>query len=234
MMDQQNIMVVLVGVVTFVIALYYWKHVWERRKMPPGPLPLPILGNLPQIYSAGLMPCLTKLAEKFGPIYTIYFGARPTVVLTGYQTIKEALVELGDLFANRGSIPVFDRLYPSGGLGLSNDETWTQLRQFSLTTLKDFGMGKKSLEEPLLEEARHLITYFKNTNGQPVDPSSTLMCATSNIIANLVEDTRYNYDDKKWTKILQDSHEAFHIMSSIWGQVRLKGPSHDHISGPYM
>ncbi|XP_071979908.1 cytochrome P450 2C16-like [Engystomops pustulosus] len=219
MMDQQNVMVILVGVVTFLIVLYYWKHVWERRKMPPGPLPLPILGNFLQIHSAGLMPCLTKLAERFGPIYTIYFGARPTVILTGYQTIKEALVELGDVFLNRGTLPVFDRLFQCGGLALTNDETWSQLRQFSLMTLRDFGMGKKSLEEPLLEEARHLIAHFKSTNGQPVDTSTSLMCATSNVIANMLLGTRYNYDDKKWNRVLQDSHDAFHIVSSIWGQL---------------
>ncbi|XP_069799550.1 cytochrome P450 2C4-like [Dendropsophus ebraccatus] len=219
MTDQDNAIVILVGVVTFLLTLFYWKHVWERRKMPPGPFPLPILGNFLQIHSKGSLQCLTKLAEKFGPIYTIYIGARPTVVLSGYQTIKEALVELGDVFMNRGNIPVFEHLYKHGGLALINDEMWTQLRQFSLMTLKELGMGKKSLEEPLLEEARHLVNHFKNLNGEPFDPSTTLMCATSNITSNLLLGTRYNYDDKKWMKILQNSRDAFLIVSSSWGQL---------------
>ncbi|KAM3911017.1 cytochrome P450 2C23-like [Leptodactylus fuscus] len=219
MIDQHSLTVVLVGVVTFLLVLFYWKHVWERRRLPPGPLPLPILGNFHLIYSNGLMPCLTKLAGKFGPIYTFYFGSRPTVILTGYQTIKEALVELGDVFVNRGRVPVFDELYHKSGLALINDESWSQLRQFSLTTLRDFGMGKKSLQEPLLEEARHLVSHFKTLKGQPVDPSTILMFATSNIIANLVLGTRYSYSDKTWRKILQDCHESFHIVSSIWGQM---------------
>ncbi|XP_075179729.1 cytochrome P450 2G1-like [Anomaloglossus baeobatrachus] len=219
MADPQNALAILIGVITFTFALFYWKHLWERRRMPPGPLPLPILGNFLLIYSQGLMPCLTKLAEKFGPVYTLYFGSRPTVVLTGYQAVKEALVELGDAFSNRGTLPIFDHLFHNGGLALSNNETWSQLRHFSLTTLKDFGMGKKSLEEPLQEEAKHLVDHFKTLNGQPAYPNKVLTFATSNVIANIVFGTRYSYDDKKWQRFLQDTHDAFELVSSIWGQL---------------
>ncbi|KAG9465494.1 hypothetical protein GDO78_018190 [Eleutherodactylus coqui] len=212
-------MVILVGVVTFLLVLFYWKHVWERRRMPPGPFPLPILGNFLLIHSKGLLPCLTKLPKKYGPVYTLYFGARPTVILTGYQAVKEALVDMGDLIMSRGTLPIFDKVFHSGGLGLANGEMWSQLRHFSVITLKDFGMGKKSSEETLVEEAHHLVNHIKNYNEQPSDPSATLVCATSNIIASLLMGTRYNYDDKKWMKILQDSHEAFHIASSTWGQL---------------
>lgn len=187
--------------------------------MPPGPFPLPIFGNFLLIYSEGLLPCLTKLGEKFGPIYTFNFGSRPTLILSGYQIVKEALVDLGDVFMNRGALPVFDHLFKSGGLSFANYDEWTQLRHFSLITLKHFGMGKKSSEEHLVDEARHLIDHFKSLNGQPFDPSTTLMCASSNVIANLVLGTRYSYNDKKWMKILQDSRDAFHVISSFWGQL---------------
>ncbi|XP_056394017.1 cytochrome P450 2F2-like [Hyla sarda] len=212
-------MVVLVGVVTFMLALFYWKHVWERRRLPPGPFPLPILGNFLQIYSEGLLSYLTKLSQKFGPIYTLYFGTRPTVVLAGYPTIKEAFVDLGDVFLNRGTLPLFDELFQNKGLSFSNNEEWTQMRQFSLTTLKDFGMGRKSLEEPVLEEAQHLVNHFKHFNGEPYDPTTTLMCATSNVTTKLLMGTRHSYDDKKWMRILLDSREAFLIVSSTWGQL---------------
>ncbi|XP_069602818.1 cytochrome P450 2F2-like [Ranitomeya imitator] len=219
MFDQQNALTILVGVVTFMLTLFYCKHLWKRRRMPPGPLPLPIFGNFLLICSEGIMPCLTKMAEKFGPVYTLYLGSRPTVVLTGYQAVKEALVESGDAFTNRGASPLLDRIFHNGGLTLVNDETWSQLRLFSLTTLKDYGMGKKSLEEPLKEEAKHLVDHFTRLKGQPVDPNKTLMFASSNVIANLVFGSRKCYDDERWQKILQDTHDAFHLISSIWGQL---------------
>ncbi|XP_077141734.1 cytochrome P450 2G1-like [Ranitomeya variabilis] len=219
MFDQQNALIILVGVITFMITLFFYKHLWKRRRMPPGPLPLPILGNFLLIGSGGMVECLKKLAEKFGPIYTFYFGSAPTLILTGYPTVKEALVELGDAFTNRPSSPVLERMLCNGGLTLANDETWSQLRLFSLTTLKDFGMGKKSLEEPLQEEAKHLVDHFARLNGQPVDPNNTLMFASSNVIANLLFGSRKCYDDKEWQKILQNIRGSFQLISSIWGQL---------------
>ncbi|XP_075043070.1 cytochrome P450 2A4-like isoform X1 [Mixophyes fleayi] len=218
MIDINSVMVGLVGFVTFMLVLSYGKYAWRRKKMPPGPVPLPILGNFLQLQSEGLVPSLIKLAEKFGPIYTIYMGSRPTVILTGYQTVKEALVDMGDAFLNRGSLPIFDRIFNYRGLTFINGDSWKQLRQFSLMTLKDFGMGKKSLEEPIQAEAQHLVEHFISLNEQPFDPSTTLTCASSNISSNILMGTRHDYNDKKWMKILEDSCQAFHIVSSIWGQ----------------
>ncbi|XP_075043069.1 cytochrome P450 2C23-like [Mixophyes fleayi] len=219
MIDIKSVTVGLVGFVTFMLVLSYGKYAWRRKKMPPGPFPLPILGNFLLIQSEGILPSLIKMAEKFGPIYTIYMGSRPTVILTGYQIVKEALVDMGDAFLNRGSIPILDRIFHCRGLTLTNGDSWKQLRQFSLMTLKDFGMGKKSLEEPIQAEAQHLVEHFISFNEQPFDPSTTLACASSNITSNILMGTRYGYNDEKWVKILQDSHQAFHILASNWGQL---------------
>ncbi|XP_063793832.1 cytochrome P450 2F2-like isoform X2 [Pseudophryne corroboree] len=218
MTDTQSVTVLLVALVTVMLVVSYGKYAWRRRKMPPGPFPLPILGNYLQIQSEGLVSGLVKISEKYGPIYTVYMGSRPCVVLSGYQAIKEAIVDMGDAFLDRGNMPLAFRIFNNSGLAVTNGETWKQLRQFSLMTLKDFGMGKKSLEEPIQEEAQHLVEHFKGLNEQPYDPSCTLTCATSNILLNILIGTRHDYNDKKWMQILEESSEAFHIVSSKWGQ----------------
>ncbi|XP_018424945.1 PREDICTED: cytochrome P450 2C23-like [Nanorana parkeri] len=160
-----------------------------------------------------------QISKKYGPVCTVYFGSRPTIVVTGYQALKEVFTDYGDTFLNRGSMPVFDRLFKFEGLSFSNGDTWRQLRQFTMQTLRDFGMGRKSLEDPILEEAHHIVKHFRSLKEEPFEPSTTLTCASSNIIAKILTGTRFGYNDKEWMEILRKSHKAFHIISSVWGQL---------------
>ncbi|XP_077346078.1 cytochrome P450 2F2-like isoform X1 [Lithobates pipiens] len=219
MTEFQSITTILLGLVSFIIFLIYVKFLWRKSKMPPGPFPLPILGNFLQLCSDGLLPGLIKISKMYGPICTVYIGSRPTVVVTGYQAIKEVFTDSGDTFLNRGSVPFSECLFKFQGLSFTNGDTWRQLRQFSVQTLKGFGMGKKSLEDPILEEAHHIVEHFRSLNEEPFEPSTTLICASSNILANILMGTRYDYNNKKWMEILQKSSDAFQILSSIWGQL---------------
>lgn len=46
-----------------------------------------------------------QLSETYGPVMTVYLGWQRTVVLVGYETVKEALVDQADDFAGRMLLP---------------------------------------------------------------------------------------------------------------------------------
>nr|KAF6303630.1 hypothetical protein mMyoMyo1_003580 [Myotis myotis] len=95
--------------IIFVICLVFlwvWKEGRKWGRLPPGPTPLPIIGNLMQLNLKDIPASLSKLAKEYGPVYTLYVGSTPTVVLHGYEAVKEALIDQGDEFLGRGPIPI--------------------------------------------------------------------------------------------------------------------------------
>lgn len=58
------------------------------------------------------------------------------------------------------------------GFVSNNEEKWRQLRRFTLSTLRDFGMGKNSMSQRVQQEAQHLVELLAKLKGDvgPVHP----------------------------------------------------------------
>uniref|UniRef100_A0AAA9TLE5 Cytochrome P450 family 2 subfamily C member 23 n=1 Tax=Bos taurus TaxID=9913 RepID=A0AAA9TLE5_BOVIN len=160
-----------------------------------------------------------QLAKQYGPVYTLHLGSQTTVVLHGYEVVKEALIDQGDEFLGRAHFPIIDDTQRGYGLIFSNGDTWKQMRRFSLMTLRNFGMGKRSLEERIQEEAQFLVEEFRKSEAQPFNPAVTLSCATCNIICSILFNERFHYQDKTLHSLLDLLNENFNRISSLWNQI---------------
>ncbi|XP_036625509.1 cytochrome P450 2C23-like isoform X2 [Trichosurus vulpecula] len=208
----------LLAFVVFLI-LSLWMQGLKRGKLPPGPTPLPLIGNLLQLNLKNVAASFSQLAEKYGPIYTFYFGTHPVVVLHGYDILKEALIDQGDAFVDRPILPLTDDAFKGKGVISSRGERWKQLRRFSLMTLRNFGMGKRSIEERVQEEAQCLVEELRKTNGQPTDPTFILGCAPCNVICSILFRDRFKYNDEKFLYLLKLLNENFQLANSRWTQL---------------
>ncbi|EMP41804.1 Cytochrome P450 2H2 [Chelonia mydas] len=174
------------------------------------------------------------LSAKYGPIFTIYFGSVRVVVLYGYEIVKEALIGLGDEFSGRGSMPIFERISKGRGIVFSNGEQWKQLRRFALTNLRNFGMGKKSIEERIQEETHFLVERLRNTHGRPFDPTLFLTHAVSNVICSIIFGDRFDYEDKKFVTLISLVQENDKLQRSPWTALYVFFPTFmDYIPGPH-
>ncbi|XP_010183811.1 PREDICTED: cytochrome P450 2C19-like isoform X3 [Mesitornis unicolor] len=226
--------VVLLVCIACLLSFAAWKGKSGKGKMPPGPAPLPILGNVLQVKPKNLAKTFQKLSEEYGPVFTVHLGSDPVVVLHGYNVVKEALVDRADEFAARGHMAIGDRVNNGLGIVFSNNEEWLQVRRFALTTLRNFGMGKRSIEERIQEESEYLLEEINKTKGTPFDPTFTLSCAVSNVICSIVFGKRYDYKDKKFLALMNNLNTIFEMMNSRWGQVHsMFSNILDYLPGPH-
>ncbi|XP_067326544.1 cytochrome P450 2C19-like [Anolis sagrei] len=222
--------------VVCLVLLVAWRKVEARRKnWPPGPTPLPIIGNLLQLKGFNISKHLKELSATYGPIFTVFFGSDQMVVVYGSDLVKKVLVEKGDEFLNRGSLPSAEKASRGLGVLMSNGERWVQIRRFSLMTLRNFGMGKKSIEERIQEEAQHLVKALRETKGQPLSSTSIFNCATGNVISYILLGDRFDYQDKEYLRIIKILTYGFKMESSLVGQ--LYNMFHwiiDYFPGPHL
>ncbi|KAL8219991.1 UNVERIFIED_CONTAM: Cytochrome P450 2G1 [Gekko kuhli] len=190
----------------------------SHGRLPPGPTPLPLIGNFLQIKAAETCKSLIKLSEKYGPVFTVYLGNRPVVVLCGHDAVKEALVDKAEEFSGRKTMPTWDRNFQGHGVAFANGERWKQLRRFSITILKNFGMGKRTIEQRIQEEAQFLLEEFRKTDEKPFNPTYFLSCAASNIICSIVFGNRFDYQDKEFQTLMELINNIFREMSTAWAQ----------------
>lgn len=102
-MDFLTIFVYLLLAMTLLQAILSLIRAGKGRKLPPGPTPLPILGNLLKL---GTKPhhSLTQLGKAHGPIMTLELGHITTVVISSATVAREALQKQDLAFSNR-SVP---------------------------------------------------------------------------------------------------------------------------------
>lgn len=211
--------VFLVLCLSCLLLLSLWKQSSGKGNLPPGPTPLPVIGNILQLDVKNISKSLSNLSKVYGPVFTVYFGMNPTVVLYGYEAVKEALIDLGEDFSGRGRVPVAERINKGFGVLFSNGKRWKEMRRFSLMTLRNFGMGKRSIEDRVQEEARSLVEELRKTNASPCDPTFILGCAPCNVICSIIFQNRFDYTDQDFLNLLEKLNENFRIMSSPWIQV---------------
>ncbi|KAG8552872.1 hypothetical protein GDO81_003118 [Engystomops pustulosus] len=109
-------LLLIVCIVFIVLSITQAQKGKNKGKLPPGPTPLPILGNILQLDTKEVHKSLIKLSEKYGPVYTIHMGTDPVVVLCSCDAVKEALIDNAEEFSGRGHLPLLDKI-TSGGHG---------------------------------------------------------------------------------------------------------------------
>lgn len=219
------------------LSLLFLDFMKRRKKWgryPPGPPSMPFVGNMLQVDFSSIHN-FRELAKQYGDVFSLQYFWQNMVVLNGFEVMKEALMQKSEDIADRPQFPLFESLGISGnskGVSLAHyGRAWQEQRRFSLSTLRDFGMGKKSLEARVTEEAEFLCAEFQSLKGQPFDPHFIVNTAVSNIISSIIFGDRFEYNDEKFNKLLRVFEDALKAESGFFAQVVNAIPCLRHIPG---
>ncbi|XP_071999850.1 cytochrome P450 2C5-like [Engystomops pustulosus] len=186
----------------------------KYKNFPPGPNCLPIIGNMHKFDTKNPFKTFTELSDKFGPVFSIQLGMQKVVVLYGYDAVKDALANHAEEFSDKADIPIFTETSNRYGIVFSNGENWKVMRRFTISTLRDFGMGKKSLGDRINVECDSLVQEFKAYGGKPFENSTIINTAVANVIVSILLGHRFEYGDPTILKLICLIEENFKLLGS--------------------
>jgi cytochrome P450 len=74
---------------------------WTWLRMPPGPTPLPFLGNKLQLHKSKPWVQFQQWSEIYGPIFTIWIGRKPTIVISDPNIAVELMEKRSTKYSSR-------------------------------------------------------------------------------------------------------------------------------------
>lgn len=208
----------LLAAVTFLLLADYFKN-RRPKNFPPGPWGLPFVGNMFQLDFEQPHLSLQRFVKKYGNIFSLNFGDLTSVIITGLPLIKEVFTHMEQNILSRPVTLVQERITNKNGLVFSKGQTWKEQRRFALMTLRNFGLGKKSLEQRMQEEAHHLVEAIAEEGGKPFNPHFSINNAVSNIICSVTFGERFEYHDSRFQEMLRLLDEAMYLESTVTCQL---------------
>ena len=201
-----TIKTVLVGLLTGLIVNWLIKRF--KYKLPPGPFPLPLVGNLLQFKTEMLHEQMYEWSKTFGPVISIYLGPVLVVVVNDIQSATEVLVKKGSDFAGRIMTPSID-IGTDGAKDIAFGQygpTWKMHRKIAGKALRHFMLGD-AFEEKVHKAFNLVSEEFKNikTSFNPEEHIDLMIC---NILISVLFGGEYELRDPEIRRHLDIENEA--------------------------
>ncbi|KAF4616051.1 hypothetical protein D9613_011353 [Agrocybe pediades] len=94
----------------FLVYLVRWTLAYKRNNRPPGPRPLPLLGNLLDMPRKKEWETFAKWAKQYGEIVYVTIAGQPMIFLNTLDTATELLLERSAIYSDRPVFPLVDLL----------------------------------------------------------------------------------------------------------------------------
>ncbi|PHT50373.1 hypothetical protein CQW23_10120 [Capsicum baccatum] len=165
-----------------------------KRKLPPGPRPWPIIGNLNLL---GSLPheSLHHLSQKYGDLMLLKFGSKPVLIASSPEMAKEILKTHDAIFASRPALAAgkYTSFNYSDITWAPYGAYWRHARKIYLTEVFN-PRSLDSLEYIRIEERRILTSRLFPLSGKPIFLKDHLPLFALRMISRSVMSDKYFSD----------------------------------------
>ncbi|XP_041792897.1 cytochrome P450 1A1 [Chelmon rostratus] len=208
----------------YLILKFFRTEIPEGLRQLPGPKPLPIIGNVLEVGSKPHL-SLTTMSKRYGHVFQIQIGMRPVVVLSGLETVRQALIKQGDEFASRPDLYSFSFINDGKSLAFSTDQAgvWRARRKLAYSALRSFSTLEGTtpeyscmLEEHICKEGEYLIKQLDTVmkaDGS-FDPFRHIVVSVANVICGMCFGRRYDHDNEELLRLVNLSDEFGQVAGS--------------------
>uniref|UniRef100_A0A0K0F0P8 Cytochrome P450 18a1 (inferred by orthology to a D. melanogaster protein) n=1 Tax=Strongyloides venezuelensis TaxID=75913 RepID=A0A0K0F0P8_STRVS len=224
----------MIGIIIITIILLYLINFFRKVKsLPPGPIPVPIFGNLFSCDFKKIQHWIYDQKKIYGNVYTVWVPT-PKIVLGDYDSINEALVTNGDNFLGRNLNGYPDKAFHEKinvGVIFSEGEEWKDQRRLSIHILRDFGMSRTIIEDKIYLVIQDLYDYLdKLEDKNNVKLDKIIELSVGNVINQILFGIMYSStEDNEFFKF-SEAMEDFNKSMLTWEfKFLLLFPSFDHI-----
>ena len=111
-----NSSTVVLALTLVLFTAWYFYTLLPPPNFPPGPWGLPFVGYVPFLEQK-TYESMTKLAGKYGDIFSLRMGSQLVVIFNGIDVIHEAFIKRGTTFASKPPLYVVNRAFKGQGMG---------------------------------------------------------------------------------------------------------------------
>ena len=178
--------------------------------LPPGPRPLPIIGNILNLGDKVHL-SLANLSKTYGPVMSLKLGSVTAIVISSSETAKEVLHINDQAFSGR-TVPAAIRIrnyHQSSMVWLSASAHWRKLRK--ICSMQMLSMQQVDSSRGIRQKiVQKLLNYVEECGrkGCAVDIGEAAFTVGLNLLSNII----FSCDLAHY-----DSHFSQEFKNTVWG-----------------